>query len=359
MLREGISGDQEKAFDTYFEKFFQQFEKPGRGNLLDDLPRLRKDLKGYFREARNRDACTRLTDLTLKNTKRFLREKYEDVAALKDYDAAIKINAMLILAELNEPDGTTPSTKAFPILLGALKASKDYYKEAALIGLDRYAKATPPASAADLTRQLLDLVNQKQPPAGRNSEAHDYMRRSAARVLTSMGSPGPDNSVVQAFGAIVADPNARLTLRCEVAQFIGQLKYPSAAKVDFQSLANTLGHQAVDLCLNELDAAKSEKRLPSRRRIVYALASSKDALSGLQAPAADTSAKKFVSDLYAKLRTIHGDIDSPDLTNESVDAEVSTKIKELQSILGPKVAVAKQEVATAEPKEKSTGPAKQ
>jgi hypothetical protein len=357
MLREGIPGEKQRAFDTYFEKFFQQFEKPVRGNGLDDLPRLRKDLKGYFREARNREANTQLADLTMKNAKRFLREKYQ-----AEHDAAIKINAMLIIAELNDLDGNKPSPKALPILLNAFsKAPKDYFKVAALVGLDRYAAANaiPPASAAELSKQLLDLVNQKQPPAGRTSAAHDYMRRSATRVLTSMGSPGPNNAVVQAFEAIVADPSARLMLRCEIAQFIGQLKYTSAAKVDFQALANTLGHQAADICLSELDAAKTEKRPPSRRRIVYALSSSKDALSGLQAPAADTPAKKFVSDLYAKLKIIHGDIDSPDLTDESVDAEVTVKIKDLQSILGPKAAVAKQEVAKAEPKEKPTEPAKQ
>ena len=141
----------------------------------------------------------------------------------------------------------------------------------------------PKEKTAPLIEALLKVVNQQEPPGGRDPAAHQFIRRKAAEVLATIGSVGPNNSVVKAFQAIAADPDTRPGLRCDMIQFLGQLKYPAAAKVDLQRLANSIGHDAVEICKQELSAAKAANRPPSRQLVVYALFSAKD---GLGAPTA-------------------------------------------------------------------------
>ena len=52
----------------------------------------------------------------------------------------------------------------------------------------------------------------------------------------------------------IADSQARPTLRCDVATFLGQIKFPAGSKTDYQALANLVGHQVVELAKQELDA---------------------------------------------------------------------------------------------------------
>lgn len=151
-------------------------------------------------------------------------------------------------------------------------------------------------------------------------------------------------------------------LRCEMAQLIGQIKYPVAAKVDLQSLSNAVGHSTIDICNQEIESARAAKHRPNLQLIMYALFSAREGLAGLQSSAADTPHKKFVSEAYSKVKTIHADLDDPDLSAENAAAEVSQKLKDLQAVLGPPAAAVKEavkEVATAEAKEKSAESAKQ
>lgn len=347
-----IPADQAKLFDSYFNDYLlEQFVKPWPGlpriysYSLDELPRLRQSLKNLLTLAKSGEAHDRLNALIYdKITSEIIKGNY------KEHDAAVKYNALLLLGDLNEddePGKPKPWAKPFPLLLKVLQsARKDYMKTAALVGIERYAAAgaIPAASMADLTKLLVDLVNQEDPPAGRDPAAHQYLRRCAGEILALIGSPGPDNSVVKALASVAADPKARPTFRCEMAQYLGQLKYPPATKVDLQQLANSLGHQAVEICKQELDAAKAASRAPDRRMIVYALYSAKEAVggsdgkSGLVAAAAGAPAQKFVGSLYAKLKSLHAKFDGSDkdddLDDDLVDTEVSAKINDLDGMLG-------------------------
>jgi len=337
ILSEGtLSASQKSAVTKYFEgSFFPQFVKPGRGSSLDDLPRVRKDLRTLCRVAKGA-AREHLNQITLDAMKKNLKGKFDQ------NDAAIKYNSVLAINDLNVDD-TKPLPAALPVLLDILKSpsQKDYLKTAALIGLERFAAADaiPKDKAADVTQVLLAIVSEPQPPAGRDATVHTYLRRSAAQVLAAMGSPGPGNNVLNAFEAIVADPAARPSLRCEIAQLIGKLKYPPTAKVDFNRLANLIGHQTVEICKHEVELADAEKRPASRRDIMFALFSSFEGLKGLNKATTDAVAKGLIKSIGSKVDSLNKALEDTDETpDDQVASKVTTSIGEIQQLLSEKTA---------------------
>jgi hypothetical protein len=215
--------------------------------------------------------------------------------------------------------------------------SKDFMKVAGLVGLERFASfgAVPQANQAELIKAMLALVNQQTPPANRSPDAHDWLRESAGAVLANLGSTGPSNSVVKSFDAVISDAAAPAMLRCQFAQYLGQLKYPSAAKVDLTSLANSLGRMALDITKQELAGAKLANREPSRRIIVYAFYSAlvglvQNGKGGLVAPADGTPSEKQVAAVVSSVKLIHKRADDPDgdLT------ALATELNKLELVVG-------------------------
>lgn len=364
ILREqNLPDTQKTAFQSYFKKeFFPPFNSSTPATY-DKYFRLRGQLKIFLNTGRSGAAHDELNRLTLTAMKAIVASSKADMGA--------RVNAIWVIGELNEvdePGKAKPLQATFPFLFGVVKSPKfkdgskvpDGLKVPALAGLERFAAADaiPAAEKDEVAKLMLDLVNQQTPPANRTAQGHDWMRRGAARVLAKMGSTGPNNSVVKAFAGIVADPQARPTLRCEVAELLGQLKYPPAAKVDLQALSKLVGHQAVEIGSEELDRAKSLKKTPSLQLIVYALYSAREGLAGLQGAAGDASQKQAIADLHKKFEIMHAELDDPELADDSIESEVRRRLSDLQNLLGPKAPPAKEEVAAARPKEPPSEPAK-
>jgi hypothetical protein len=332
-----------ELFDQYFKQFFfPQFAVKADATPGPELlPKLRNELRRFRMTGKQGDAYNRLLQYTVAAMK--------NIAGKPTYHIAARVNAILVLGDLNDKEavpGSKPLPAAFPLLLFVAQSDKfpDAMKVAALVGLERWARADaiPPDKKDALTKLLLEMLNQETPPPGRTLEGHGWFRRSAAQVLAAMGSPGPDNGVVAAYEKIVADPEARATLRCEMAECLGQLKYPAGAKIDYSSLANLIGHQTIEICQRELDAAKGASRQPSRRLIAYTLATAlhglegPDSRGGLLAAAAGTDGQKFVASVRDKVKTGFASADSADVADEQIAATANDVIAELQSILLPK-----------------------
>jgi hypothetical protein len=188
-----------------------------------------------------------------------------------------------------------------------------------------------------LTTKLLKLVEQKEPPAGRDAAAHQYIRRGAAQILALLGNPGPNNSVVKAIEAAAMDPSAKPTIRCEMAQFLGQLKYPKTAEADVKRLATEVSHQSVDICKQELAAADSAGRTPSKRMILYALDSAVRSLgegrSGLQAAVSGTPTQKAISNMSQKFKAVSAFISESETADTGLSLEIKGKVAELETQL--------------------------
>lgn len=344
ILREREIGDQAQFFDDFFNNDFLPLFASKNPKIHDDLPKVRKLLKIYLTTGKSGPAHDRLNDLTLKKM----------IAIVKgDYDTAIKFNAVLIIGELNEVDEGTkgkPYAPAYRILKIAVDNPKlpDEVRIAGLIGLERFAISggIPAADKPAITKSMLALLKQETPPAGRTAEGHTWMRRSAAQILAGLGSPGADDAVVKQFEAIIADSQARPTLRCDVATFLGQLKFPAGSKTDYQALANLVGHQVVDLGKQELDAhtagnrtLKEEEDLRLRRQLTYILYSAlaalqgDDARSGLYAAAAGGDKQEFVGNLRTKIKSAYAALESAD---SLAPGDVRSSLDELSQVLLPK-----------------------
>ncbi len=350
MLREGTID--KEPFEKYFNEFFQQLASP-----TADFPRIRKDLRIFFATASKQKAAhDALNAFTLKMMSSVVRSTSAKISN------AAKYSAMLIIGELNEEEAESnspakPLPAAYKILEAAAKSTKvrDEIKLAALIGLDRFAAAgaVPADKKSLLTKTMLELVNQHDPPPGRTQGGHDWIRRSAAQVLASLGSPGPDNSVVKALEAITEDPQAGLALRCDAAQFIGQLKYPAGSKTNLQELANALGHQAVGICKQEIEDAKSDNPATARRVMIYALYSTlaglegSDRKGGLLAAATDAKQKEFIENVRSKTSSLYVTVDGAELSDDTLD-DVQAKLSALEGTLAP--LAPKKEVGAAEKK---------
>jgi hypothetical protein len=363
ILAEGQAPNE--LFEEYFKKdFLPLFSDPGRGYSIDDLPKLRRELRYFFMRAKRGEAYDLLHKMVLEKMIGTVISK----ARFKSHDAAIRYNAMLVISDLNELDDAgkpKPSGPALTFLISAIKSTsvKDYLRTGVLIGLERQAAAgaIPKDKADELTTLLLKLVAQQDPPAGRDPAAHQYLRLRAAQVLAAMGRPGPNNSVVKALAEVAADPKARPTLRCEMAQFMGQFKYGKTPEAEVQQLVNCLGHQTVDICKHELDSVRIANRPPSRRMIVYSLTSvmaglGGDSRTGLQAAAAGTPTQKSIATLYAKLKQISLELENPDdgtksdSLDDAVALEVTGKLNEVERTLGAVAAAKKPDLMAAEKK---------
>jgi hypothetical protein len=230
-------------------------------------------------------------------------------------------------------------------------------KIAAMIGLRRYAESgILPANAKDaLTALMLGILTQETPPAGRTLEGHTWMRRSAGQVLAALGSPGKDNSIVKAFEKVIADSGERASFRCEMAECLGKLQFTKESNVDYQTLANLLGHQVVEICNGELEAAKSSGRPVSRGMIVYALGSTMHGLkgqngrAGLAAAAPDASAQTAINKLYEPIEAVYTKTqDEDEVADSDLTSAVGTFVTELQGLLQPKPQPKQDVVAAAD-----------
>ncbi len=353
ILRGGkLAGADRQLFSQYFSAFFGQFldSKAGPATFHD----VRKDLEIFLRTGKTGDAYNQLVNMA--------NLGLQSVAKSPKFAPAVRLNAVLVLGSLKdkEPNGNPlPAAYLFltSVVSGPAEKYPDQLKVAAMIGLERYAESgiLPPRYKDPLTTAMLEIFEREVPPDNRTAEGHTWMRCEAAKVLGALGSPGPNDNVVAAMEKVIADPGAKASFRCEVAECLGKLQYPKDAKIDYQALANLLGHQAVEVCQGEIEAASESGREPSRGMIVYGLYSALHGLegptgrSGLVAASNGTPGQAFISDLRKKIK------DAYDLTqdeDEVADTELTAKVQELvadlQSVLLPKPQPKQDTVATAD-----------
>lgn len=312
-----LSPQNKQILDKYFDKWFlSRFYRPQKPN---DLPILRNKIyKVVVKGAPKTPAHDYVNN-------KILRAMSKVIGSPKA-NRALKYNAMLLIAELNDSDAlrnVKPMPGAYRLLLLANNQpqSWDYLKPAVFIGLARIAATPggiPKKDVPKLTEKMLTILQQDEPPAGRTAATHDFFRRGAASVLAAMGNTGPNDSVVKAFAKIAADPSNRPSLRCEMARFIGQLKYPPNTKVDRKQLANILGYQVVEVCLQQIapeetaNDGKQPAAVPdgaaARQTAMYAIDSCNSALQALS----EANADSFIYDLKKKLDGIQRQLDDAD-----------------------------------------------
>jgi len=349
----------QQTFDDYFNKYvLVEFGRPENRN---DLPRLRKELRTkYFLRGKSGAPYAQLNKLTLTAMKPIL------VSRDKNIDDVMKVNAMLVVADLNkqEQEGQTkaqPLPEAFTYLIAPLTSNSklftDQLRIAAMVGLLRHAESGTLAASnrARLTSAMLELIKQEDPPQGqadaRSDEGHAWIRMRAAEILGAIGDAGPNGSIALAVSGALANPDKPLFMRREMARALGRMRYPQGFKGDVVAMANEVGWLAHDACRNEVDSFKraqvlaqragnTVEGLPSSRRLRHHLYAIRIGLvgpngdSGLKA-AGNPTQDAFIDKLAAAVNDLIATAESKRAGSE-LAAEIEANREPLEKLLKPR-----------------------
>ena len=238
------TAEEEKLISDHFR--YRIAELTWKENI-PALPGKRKDVKkdlGTLGRAPASDLHVRFNKMLL--------DEMQKVAADKRYPRAVRVNAVLMIGELDqrEPSGLNagvPLPDAEPILSGILKdeSMHDVLRIEALVGLMRHAKAGMQASANDeLLKQAIVFLEAKEPPKGKDPVGHFWLRMLACDTIKILAEKGPEANqpnVVAAVEAYVVEKGAELWVRCRAAETFGHIEAKSlqaTANVDAKILAS-------------------------------------------------------------------------------------------------------------------------
>lgn len=156
---------------------------------------------------------------------RFVVDFMKGVAADEKADIAVRVNAMLLIGDINAkggkplPDSLAPLTAA--VVDARLPAA---VRIAAAAGLARHVDAADGPLPAPTTAALLTLVSK---PADADPVAAEWLAARALGMLARLGPAAPQ-AAVAAAGAILSDTDRSPDLRVRAAAVVGAAATPAA-----------------------------------------------------------------------------------------------------------------------------------
>ena len=230
IARQGTIKEGDKpTVEQYYSMFAEKFTLPA---AEVELPSERDSLK---REIRVWGNAPDKAGLKFVNT--VLLTSMQEVAfdQEKKFNIAARINAMLVISDLNEVEtsvfGTGPSTpmaEAAKVLHQAVVEPDmaDAVKVAAMIGLLRHAQSgmTDKQLEKQVHADMLKLVKENEVPITfkGSEESHEWVRRRAMEIVAAIKKPG-DEETADAFKAILVDEENSLAFRCDAAVALGKV----------------------------------------------------------------------------------------------------------------------------------------
>ena len=258
----------ETSFDYFYNKILFPTLTQTSDEALAALPEERQKL---FRDHLER--CSEPTVHVYLVNKVFDQMK---AVVLENYHPAARYNAMLVISSLNDTDVVRvggekkvpePMLAALPFIYEQFTKAEntDAIRVAALLGLVRHLEwdnfrgnANPPvptinaALRAQIVKSLLDLAQQKEPPAGRNAAGHEWFRRRAIEGLTHAGYHKADAEIAATMETLLKDEKESLAIRCAAATAVGKLGFQAPVKLEPTPTAKELGYLALLACHSEL-----------------------------------------------------------------------------------------------------------
>ena len=240
-----VTAEEEKLISDYFRYRIAEL------TWKESIPTLhgkRKDVKskdlGQLGRAPASDLHVRLNELLL--------DEMQKVAADKRYPRAVRVNAVLMIGDLDEREAaglnaSVPLPEAEPILFGIFKdeSTHDVLRIEALVGLMRHAEAGMQASANDeLLKQAMKFLEAKELPKGKDPAGHLWLRMLACDTIKILADKGPEANqpnVVAAVEAYMVEKGAELWVRCRAAETLGHFEakgLQSTAAADAKVLAS-------------------------------------------------------------------------------------------------------------------------
>ena len=312
------------------EQFYTTYAM-ARWTLQDNrakLPEFRKELGNHLRTCGTGERPSQVHDYL--NT---IVLKYMADLSKGDYRPAVRVNAMLMIGELNAGESATtsvlpvPLSEAVPVLTSAIEANDqiDAVKVAAMVGLQRHCALgtikSDQAKAAVL-KAVLGLLNARR-PAERTAAGDGWMRAQAAGILGMLETTGNGNVVVTSLGKLVADRTLPISTRCAAAEAVGKLNYRGAGGTNFEPVAVALGKLATDACA-------AEKEPISRRRLKGRLYAVDLGLTQLGTVA---GVPEIVAKLKGSITTMLGLIEDRKLAPNTMMERINQEASKLKALL--------------------------
>jgi len=313
ILRAGkAAGAEQKAIiENYYRKyFFPRWTDPAVAN---QLPNLRKDLRNDFVLARpdqgagkTGEAHSQLSGIALELLKKMATENQPPVA---------RVNAALMLGELNSAEAGKPGEKPVPsqqageLLKDFLKSDEmpEAVRVAALVGLQRHADLDAFKNADDrkeMTAIALKIL-EGGGPKETVTDGGAWMRSQASDLLATLGSPGSQGEVAAALGKVVANGNLPLATRAAAARALGRLNYKGGGAVEMPPLEAAIRRMAYSACRRAKDEAEQMKPFSAvSRRLLNVVTAGQAAATALAAAAKDAAQKQALTTLNEKLAAI-------------------------------------------------------
>lgn len=258
---EAVKGPGGKPMENYFAKIHFPLMTTDFSSMLKD----RKYVTGELAKA-SLGARAELLKLAFDWSKKLTEG---------NYPPATRVNAVLLMSELNDLDGKAPAPPvphrpALKYMLDLLdnNAMPPEVKQAALAGILRHmeidnlaaiekSQQRIPAAGVDLVvNKMIELMSAKDPPAGIEKSVFVFMQRRAATILGAYGQVGQDAKVYNALVAVVGNDAAPLWVRCDAATSLGRLNYTDPKAVDGAKGAKSLGSLVVFAANDELETLK-------------------------------------------------------------------------------------------------------
>ncbi len=226
-LRAGqIPEGEAAAFDGIVKFYVAEFTLPSNVNLL---PKKRYDLKNKLKTASNapiEDAHKRMRTLVRTGMMRQCGPEYHPY---------VRVNSMLVLAELNEKESPSnnqdPPVPDLETVKFMIKAAEDpnqldAVKAAALMGIDRNARLgiADERVAADVLKLALEMAK----PGN-----HEWLRRRGVMLIAAQGLIGKNAEAPKALQQLMSNSKEPLALRCAAARAFGSLNFKSGPRIAF------------------------------------------------------------------------------------------------------------------------------
>jgi hypothetical protein len=331
------------AFDAYYTDYL--LARWTQLKNISSLPDLRlKGLRGDLRAARSGEVHDHLNDLVLAFMTKLMTGPYH---------AAVRINAVLAIGELNsvEPVVGTPAVPlpdALRTLLATVESAKasDALRAAAMVGVMRHADARGREEDVrrTITSAMLRIVAEA-PAAGASAQGREWIRCQALETLGILGAVGDDDAVAKAMIKTVADTKLPIGVRTCAAESLAKLDYAAAGKIDAAEAAAALGQLAIDACNDELQRPTSTPGLSLRRRLLQRLDAVLAALNGNGEegrkgilPLARDNQTEFVSALQKDVKEVADLLDDHRHDNDDMKPQAEALRKKLEGWIKTKPA---------------------
>jgi len=262
-----------------------------------------------------------------------------------DFHPAVKLNAMLVLGDLNDvqPRGRVeakPRVNTQRDLIAYLESPEqlsDTLLVGALSGLQRHAHdALDPSRKARIAKVVANLVD-AQAVSGRNAAAGLWIRRQAIDILGQLAVRKTGNFLLK----VIEDGNEPVPLRIAAVDVVGQLKLDGLTPVSINRFAAGLAQLAADACKEELAAAMSPRSSfsPDRLRMRLAVVrlavtgGGEQAEGGLMAVATEEE-QKTLQELINVLQTVETQVQTLNAASnrEQIEFVLGESVRVLSSL---------------------------